>query len=112
MTSGRFPVVKTMQDALPFLKSGQGVGIDLSGKSDEEVREIRQALSFRTPQRSAVVCSETLDENWPVDSGDFAAHGTGHCLEGDTPCGKVIVIAPALPKLQVPLNVSIGGSWE
>jgi|SRR5271166_1674803 len=115
MTSGRFPVVKTLMDAIPYLRTGKGVGIDMTGKSEEEQREIRVALDEHktgSAHRTAVVCNETLDENWPVDSGDFAAHGTGSCLEGETACGKVLVVAPVLPKLQIPLNVSIGGTWE
>lgn len=115
MTSGRFPVVTSVEEAITILRSGSGVGIDLTGKCDSYDKATLEILRRNLEggvRRSAVVCSETLEEGWPVDSGDFAAHGTGHCLEGENPCVRVLVITPDLPKLKIPLNISIGGSWN
>jgi hypothetical protein len=115
MISGRFPVVTSVEEALTVLRAGSGVGIDLTGKCPtyaEAAMEILRRNLEGGPRRSAVVCIHTLEEGWPVDSGDFAAHGTGECLEGPDPCTKVLVTNPMFPRLKVPLDVEIGGSWN
>jgi hypothetical protein len=112
MSTGRFPVVTSVEEALSVLRSGSGVGIDLTGKCETYAKAALEILRRNVeggPRRSAVVCAETLEQGWPIDSGDFSAHGTGHCLQGSDPCKAVLVVQPLL---KVALDIEIGGTWE